>query len=473
MLHPCIGRTDTWTVGVINRDWSVRQYDSKCSESWPEIVWSHQLWYSRRGVRLDASNISQMTQKVRPEQIRRIGEVLERPVLTLFHVRWGGPEPVDPVVDGAGGWGQIGSTPSDNYINAWEDHVFSRLGPTYDIISAFIQGSEDMGKINPPLLRQLMKGAHLNACYFLWPVLFQDGTNDPAYVHNHRLLELMVIMEGTGISTRFPHPSHLYRLYASKEWTSQMCLHPLLKVPLTTMVSRSAVASNAERAASGALAALNSLAETRSAWAAPLGQEPIETARILKGVAKLGWSWQAMDVVIWRNKTELQHALTDLLEQPGSYAEQCFVQEWFDFDVEMRHFIVEPDLSQPESLLPKAVMYTTFKSDKEQYLKDFDRFDRATCLKRYFNNDRAGLADAESQSLVLINRWLRWMQAQTHELPVVTRFDVLVKHLGPGRAVVRMGELTELGACFLGWPEGPQEVFGAMLRSCFREHALM
>lgn len=34
--------------------------------------------------------------------------------------------------------------------------------------------------------------------------------------------------------------------------------------------------------------------------------------------------------------------------------------------------------------------------------------------------------------------------------------------------MVHLGELTELGACFLGWDEGPKEVFAAVIRSCFR-----
>lgn len=475
ILHPNIGRTDTWTEGIVNRAWNVMQYDRMRYDTWPEIVWTHPLWYNRRGKRLDTSQASMVTQRVTPEQIRRINEPSEaqtQPVLTLFHVRWGGDKPVDPVTEGAGGWGQIGSTPSDNYINAWEEHIFSSLGPTYEIISAFIQGSEELGKINPPLLRHMMRGTHLNACYFTWPIVFQDGHDFPAYVHHTKLLELMVIMEGTGICTRFPYPSHLYRIFASKEWTAQMCLHPMLKVPLTTMVTRSAVACNSAKAASNALAALHQLSETRSAWAAPLGQDPIKGAPIRKGVAKLGWSWEAMDVMAWRNEHELQHALTYLLEQPGSYLEHCFVQEWVDFDVEWRHFIVEPDMSNPESLKPKAIVYTVFKTQEAGSFRNFDRFDRATCLSRCFNNDEAAIVDAETQALELIHRWLQWLHAQTHELPVVTRFDVLVKHTGTGKASVRIGELTELGGCFLGWPQGPQIVFSAMLRSCFREPVL-
>merc|ERR1712232_143948 len=187
------------------------------------------------------------------------------------------------------------------------------------------------------------------------------------------------------------------------------------------------------------------------------------------GVAKLGWSWEAMDVQAWRNKRELERGLVSLAEQPDSLVDCVYVQEWVDFDVEIRHFVVEPDLRRPETLKPKKLIYTVFKTQDQGSFRNFDRFDRQGCLLKTFNNDGAALADAEQQAETLIVRWLEWLQAQSHELPVVTRFDILAKHSGPGKAEVRTGELTELGGCFLGWPEGPQVVFGAMLRSCFAD----
>ena len=54
------------------------------------------------------------------------------------------------------------------------------------------------------------------ACYFMWPIAFQDGHEFPAYVQREKLIELMVQMEAAGIATRFPHESHLYKIFASK-----------------------------------------------------------------------------------------------------------------------------------------------------------------------------------------------------------------------------------------------------------------
>lgn len=475
LIHPSIGKTDGWTHGVVTEAWNIDSYNVNDFRTWVEIRWTHPKWYNRRGHKLDVSRADMTTQRVMPEQIREKGgtqsEARQQARLTLFHVRWGGEQQVNPVTEGQGGWGQIGSTPSDNYINAWENTIFTTIGPCYEIFSAFIQSTEELNKIPAPFLRTMMNGQSIGALYFLWPIMFQDGHNYPAYVNNETLIATMCRLEGSGIPTRFPHHSHLYRVFASKEWTSQMCLHPLLKVPLTTKVSRQAIIQNPAKAAEVAVQALANLAQTRSEWAGPLNQEPPTPGPVVKGVAKLGWSWEAMDVRSWTTGKALGTALTDLIEQPDSQLESCFVQEWVDFDVEIRHFIVEPDLAKPSTWKPKKIIYTVFKQKDQGSFRDFDRYDRKGCLRTCFQNDDAALADAEWQSEELIAKWLQWLQAQSHEMPVVVRFDILAKRTGPGKARVMTGELTELGGCFLGWPNGPSVVMGAMLRSCLKDPA--
>jgi hypothetical protein len=476
IIHPSIGKTDGWTQGVVTEAWNVSHYKPDDFRSWPEIRWLHPKWYNRRGHRLDVSRADMTTQRVMPEQIRQKtgpSEAQQQPCLSLFHIRWGGEQVVNPVTEGQGGWGQIGSTPSDNYINGWETHVFNTIGPTYEIFSAFIESSEELLKVCPAAVRPMLSGQCVSALYFMWPIIFQDGHEHPAYVQSEKLLELMLHMEASGIPTRFPHHSHLYRVFASKEWTAQMCLHPLFKTPLTTKVSRQAVTQDPDKAAAGAMQALNHLAQTRANWAGPLGQEAAKPGPVAGGVAKLGWSWEAMDVRSWSNKHQLSSGLQELVEQPGSYMEFCFVQEWVDFDVEMRHFVVEADLSKPSSLKPKKIIYTVFKSKESGSFRDFDRFDRKGCLRSCFHNDDEALADAEAQSEELIHRWMQWIQAQSSDLPVVVRFDILAKRIAPGKAEIKTGELTELGGCFLGWPNGPSVVMGAMLRSCFKDQSQM
>jgi len=163
LLHPSVGVTDGWTTAQITESWDARNYDPGDYKTWVQIQWSHPVWFNRRGHRLDVSKPSMVTQRVMPEQIKQRSKGNVPPVqpqLSLFHVRWGGEQTVNPVTEGAGGWGATGSNPSDNYINTWEDVLFHTLGPTYEIVSAFIQSSEELTKLAPALLRHMLRGKH-------------------------------------------------------------------------------------------------------------------------------------------------------------------------------------------------------------------------------------------------------------------------------------------------------------------------
>jgi len=305
----------------------------------------------------------------------------------------------------------------------------------------------------------------------MWPGAAQDGFRDPAHVNHNTLLETMVEMEAAGIPTRFPHESHLYRLIVSKEFLSQTCLQPQLKVPLTTVVSRQAIANNQHVAADNAISALLSLAEIRKNWFAEMKTDPLLTftPSIVgkKGIAKLGYAWEAHHVMLWHNSSELAEGL-QMVNQPGSLDAGVFVQEWLDFDMEMRNFIIDPDLEKPETMKPRHTMFDIFEKVKASYFTEFKRLDRESALSRCFSNDVAALEEAERQRDELIVNWLRWLQAQTHKLPPVVRIDIVAKRLGPGRAAVATMEVTELGACTLGWEDGPRQIFTAMLRSALR-----
>jgi len=466
-MHPSIGKTDGWTEAVVNESWDIKDFDATMFETWPEIRWSYPLWYDKRGRKLDTKNPKMITQRVLPEQIRidqQPEEAAKQPVATFVFVRWGGAEPVDPVTEGVGGWGQIGSTCSDNFINALEERAFEMLGPTYEIISCFVQNSVDLANLATPLLRDLCAGENLGAFYFLWPIGFEDGHDYPGYVEKETLMKLISSNEFSGIPTKFPHTAHLYRTFASKEWAATQCLTPGLNVPLTTKLSRSLITADPLQAAYTSIEALKRLKTAREDWP---GWEKVNwNSTINQGVTKLGYSWEAMDVLKWKNPKELSVALENLVEQPGSRMEFAFVQEWVDFDVEWRHYIVNPKLDDPQSLIPRKVVATQFKEATSRGgFTDFDKFSLEESLTRNFHGDRDAWMDAQQQSLALIKRWLYWLHAESAELPVVVRFDILVKKLEGGRSRIYTGELTELGGCFLGWDDGPRVIQGAMVES--------
>ena len=147
------------------------------------------------------------------------------------------------------------------------------------------------------------------------------------YVEAAPLLALMKAMECEGMPTRFPHPAPLYELLVSKTWQPMLCGATSglsLNIPATTAVPRGlALAAPAEagRAALDALRQLRSRPDADgcgggddpdSARKMMLGGDDTESAAALNSAAladsmsdaagpvvvKLGYSWEAADVVI-------------------------------------------------------------------------------------------------------------------------------------------------------------------------------
>eukprot|EP00397_Hematodinium_sp_SG-2012_P025313 GEMP01026433.1.p1 GENE.GEMP01026433.1~~GEMP01026433.1.p1 ORF type:complete len:533 (-),score=87.02 GEMP01026433.1:774-2342(-) len=472
-MHPSIGITDGWTPAQVTEDFDPAKFDLQKPDTFVRVRYTHQLWFDCRGKKLDAEMPRSFTAKVHPQMLRLAMEDSQapQPKITFVTFRWGGEKPVEPVTEGPGGWGNIGSTCSNNYINGFFDEAMRLLGPSYEVISIFFQNSQELenNQLVAPIIHELSRGEHIGAMYFCWPIGFADGHDYPAYVERSRLMKLMEQMQAAGIPTRFPHNSHQYRVFASKEWAAQQCLTPGLNVPLTTKLSRQMIEySGAATAANEALQALRHLKKARSTLFGFDNVKENEDFNVSTGVVKLGWSWEAMDVIKWTNFHQLRKGIQDLVEQPDNMMDFVFVQEFVDFDVEMRHYVVCPAGQEPPPI--KKIVYTKFKELSAGRFCDFDRFNREECVHNNFEGDSAALADAEEKAKVLISRWLKWLRADSAELPVVLRFDIMAKRVGPGQARVMTGELTELGGCFLGWPEGPKIVFEAMIQSFFGSH---
>jgi hypothetical protein len=142
----------------------------------------------------------------------------------------------------------------------FEETVWPLLGPTYQVISVFISDTQDLHRITPSMIVPMMKGRYKASMFFLWPVTYQDAPlKQPGYVHSNALLDLMQRTESCGVITRFPHPSHFYRLLASKSWMAHLCLMPHLAVPATTKVSVSLVHHDPWAAARMALSSLRNV----------------------------------------------------------------------------------------------------------------------------------------------------------------------------------------------------------------------
>lgn len=68
-------------------------------------------------------------------------------------------------------WGDEGSTISNQFIRKFfQDAVLPKLGRNYEVMSIFIQQSDDFAKISPEFLMSICRGRTLCGLYFLWPI---------------------------------------------------------------------------------------------------------------------------------------------------------------------------------------------------------------------------------------------------------------------------------------------------------------
>eukprot|EP00392_Amoebophrya_sp_AT5.2_P000143 g143.t1 len=440
ILHPCVAKTDGWIPAVVEASFTPEQ-------AFPELGAKPPKSGSQQGGKGGREMVK--IRYLAPFWYNRQGQVYN---------------------DGQKRRESVGSNPSDNFINTlFGDFPYQNFGTDYEIWSAFIQSTHELRDIHAPLIRQQMQGEMLAGCYFLWPIGFQDGHEFCGYVNSSDLFQCMRLMEAQGIVSRFPHHSHFYQLLASKVWTASWGLIPGLNTPLTTKLSRSLIIGQGYRAAAQvAIQALQDLNKARSImFPAELDYQKKE--HVLKGVAKLGYSWESMDVNHWTDVDSLATGIEELVQQPGNLSEFVHVQEWVDIDVEMRHFVVLPN--DHGKIKVEKIVYTCYENKADNHFSSFNRFDRATCLEKKFHNDEKALAEAERLAHGLITRLYYALRGECAEMPPALRFDVLAHRSGPGSARVMIGEITELGACFLGWPEGPQVVFRGLLQSAGNSNA--
>jgi len=378
--------------------------------------------------------------------------------LSMLIVRWGGEETDFNVEQ----WGAASSSTSDTYVKTFVDQiVYTRLGPDYEVFTVFVSSGTEMGRIQPAAICQAMTGRHKAGLYFLWPVMAQDGAIDESgMVEQGNYFDAVKAFEAAGVPTRFPHPSQLYRHLLSKEWQPSLCLVPSLRIPPAAMVNRATIMASPRRAAQLACAALAVLRETR--YKTRPEPEPLRIAddEVRRGVAKLGYAWEAAHVRVYRGEAQLATALLELSAQPGVTSAHVIVQDFARNDFELRQFVINGEVVHK--------IYSNFeRTDGDGYFREFAMKDRAAAVAEWMEGDEAAMAMAERKATKLASSWVTWLRSQSVEALPGVRMDILVKRTAAGIAEVFTLELTELGFSMLTWPQGPPVVFGALLESCF------
>lgn len=438
-------------------------------EPWPE-------WHASSDVFTPAANGSGK-EPLPWMPLRQPGPPGWRPELSILAVRWGGLNSIIAPLQ----WGHTGSSVSDLFVNSFLDlAVVPALGNNYEVWTVYIEDQSDLIKLADTAhlvfgpSHPLRRARHTCAMYFLYPTAFEENCiptmetgedNGAGMVDQTSLFRLMRAVERAGIPTRFPHASGLYEQLASKRWTYAMSLAPHLRVPPTVALPRMLVERDCAAAAAKGIAALQDVKVQQ----ARLRGETAAVADVIKGVAKLGFSWEALDVKFWKEQDGLEDALWQLVHaitineeytgQPHDI-ESLILQEYCPHDLELRAYVVEGYV--------EAVIYTKFCRIKDNSeFGDFEElFTSEEAAAKWMDGDLKALQDGDRQCREVTKHWLVWLEAQASEMPRAIRFDYFVGRAAKGRAFVWTLEICELGFSMLGEPNLPNKVFEAMLRGC-------
>jgi hypothetical protein len=298
------------------------------------------------------------------------------PDLAILAFRWGG--------------GNVAAHDPSELLGMTNDYIYkfidSGLNPalgshkdlddiTYEIWSVFVEDESDCKKIeesfhfyfgdNHPARR-----AHnLVSMFFLQPTGFDPrsspctlaGEDDGAATIFYKdLFSLMQASERCGVPCKFPHSAAMYQMLTSKSWTHQLCLDPEYRLPVTLAAPKAFCERSIGDAANMILRTLEKtkIKQIQKQWKYCGEAEKcpkIESIKMMRGVAKLPYSWEALDVKLWDNSTvgtsssgrkyTLQNAIFDLnkhINIAGSIWGQChfvdsfLVQEYVPHVVEMR-----------------------------------------------------------------------------------------------------------------------------------------
>lgn len=476
--RPRMGLSDGWVPARVTQDQVASNEQVPVQHLWPHFATNRGHFVTEEDMlRPELHRLSDLRPASSPP--KGLVDYECQPELAIIAFRWGGLQEITVSEQ----WGETGSSVSDQFIVSFLDRaVMPELKQSCEVWTVYVEDHSDMVKLadtahlvfgpNHPSRR----ARHIAAMYFLYPTPFEEncvptmetgGDGGAALVDQKSFFRMMKAMERAGIPTRFPHCSGLYEQLASKSWTHVLALAPHLRVPPTVAVPRMAAERSCHEAAKKGLASLKMVKQQQ----ALLRGEEATQGDIAKGVVKLGFSWEALDVKCWVGEAGLREALhqltqnIDISDELTGQPHDCQVlllQEFVPHDLELRVYVVEGKV--------EGMIYTKFCSLKpNNEFGDFKQlFDKAQAAKQWMGGDSAALADGERQCRELTSHWLHWVEAQCCEMPPAIRFDYFVSRVkgSAGKASVWTLEICELGFSMLGEPRLPDKVFAAMLRSC-------
>lgn len=476
---PPLLQSHGWLDGALANgtlEQAMQGYNPSDESTWPVVV-----------PRQDIIFVDRYHKKVVPQPVRVPLERLrppatQQPELSVVFIRWGGGHRIgedtsEESLATDGGWGVYGAPPSDWYMDAVVNKGVLQYpglsnaipgGPSCEVLSLFLSCTDDMKRLatDASSFTSGLRGVKQASFWMLWPADWDADWEEEgyeAYVERRILFASMRGLEAAGVRSSFPHPGDLYEHITSKAWMATVCQEPKARLPSAVLVDRQAIMKDPAKEATDALKRLEAIRQT-SVFSDSGGPSVVNKEVLKKGAVKIGWSWEAKYVWFFNSPNELASCLYEMIRLPGCLSDTCIVQEWVDFDFEVRlFFFPSRDWAPPAILHPKHYEYTSWSTGAgARKPGSFTKPGRPEVLERW-DGDATALdlahAQAEEAAQFLIARLLT-----VHPVPIpMIRLDFMCKRLGPGQVQVAFGEYCECGACCLQWNEGPPTVWKACL----------
>ncbi|CAK9009222.1 unnamed protein product [Durusdinium trenchii] len=427
--------------GAVNSTWSPLLRQQLCGpEAWSLVHAPEAPWVTCHGVPCEMPEAWRS-----PPHGLLAGEgPVPRPVLSILVVM--------PAVPPEAGVGCM--TPNWTLVAALEEAMYRALGARYQLFVVPISQEEQLGRLDPAAVKSLLDRAEVQgAVYLLSPQrVAGEFRTKHDLVHDVPLFQLMERLEGAGVPTLWPHPSHLYRTLAGKEWPTHLCLSSQYHIPSTTRVSRQAVLASPKLAAQDAWHALKKLIEAQ-------GRTPPEQVH---AAVKVGYSWRSAGVTLCHGLVELANTLLEVAR--GGEHSSFMVQELID------GILCEAMVYVLHGQMVAHPQYYRFPEHKAppQYL-------HRKAAKEILGGETA-LAHCEEVMKKIVEHWILWASAQCATPIPFLRIDFLLSVAAPGSAplAVWTGEVSELGVAVelqgLHGHESRELVMDTLMASVLRGH---
>jgi len=347
-------------------------------------------------------------------------------------------------------------------------------GDMFEVLHLFVKSTDDVWQI-ASLARELckkMRGKKKTSFWMLWPAEWEDtGDADFAcYVERQSLFAAQRACEAVGIPSGFPHPADQFEYITSKSWMATLSTNPMARLPACTLVTKEQVIVNPTKAASDALAAIEQIKHI----CPPIDKQgPLSSSNTVstcKGVVKIGWSWENRFVSVFNNESELKSRLMTMMGQKGCLSSSCIVQEFVDFDFEMRLYFLPPVQWRPGMRVePRKIECNAWgeRSDESKMGSSHASFSKVSeqdALTRW-DNDVECWEKSKKEAIDVAQLLLTVLLASNAKPVPMIRLDFMLRRTGPGKPRVVFGEYCEMGACCLNWREGPPTIWRAAIDS--------